>query len=215
MLHIRRNIVLYLLVVFVFIIGVAAGGFTVSSISAEQQVYLADYLREYSSILGSQSRVDRPVIFIKAVLQNVQTAFFIWLFGLTYFSIPLILIVVGVRGFFLGFTVGFLIDSYAFNGLFMALTCVLPQSFVHIPCIALMGVLALQFGIERFKMRKLPHVKHLRFRKVGAYTLKFAAIIPAFFVSSLFEAFVVPVVFKFLFAGGLNVKDFIAFLSNK
>jgi stage II sporulation protein M len=212
MLHIRENIALYLLVVFVFITGVAAGGFTVSSISAEQRLYLADYLQGYSYILGNQPHVDRPMIFIKAMLQNVQTAFFIWLFGLSYLSTPLVLITVGIRGFFLGFTVAFLIDYYAFNGLFMVLTCILPQSFIHIPCLMVMGVLALQFGIERFKIRKLPHLKQMRLRRIAPYTFKFVLIIIAFFISSLFEAFVVPLVFKFLFANMLKVKDFITFL---
>jgi stage II sporulation protein M len=212
MLHIRENIALYLLVVFVFITGVAAGGFTVSSISAEQRVYLADYLQGYSYILGNHPYVDRPMIFIKAMLQNVQTAFFIWLFGLSYLSTPLVLITVGIRGFFLGFTVAFLIDYYAFNGLFMVLTCILPQSFIHIPCLMVMGVLALQFGIERFKIRKLPHLKQMRLRRIAPYTFKFVLIIIAFFISSLFEAFVVPLVFKFLFANMLKVKDFITFL---
>jgi len=212
MLHIRENIALYLLVVFVFITGVAAGGFTVSSISAEQRLYLADYLQGYSYILGNQPHVDRSTIFIKAVLHNLQTAFFIWLFGLTYLSAPLVLITVGARGFFLGFTVAFLIDYYALNGLFMVLTCILPQSFIHIPCLMVMGVLALQFGIERFRIRKLPHLKHMRLRRIAPYTFKFVLIIIAFFVSSMFEAFVVPLVFKFLFANMLKVKDFITFL---
>ncbi len=214
MLHIRENMALYLLVVFVFITGVAAGGFTVSSISAEQRVYLADYLEEYSYILGNQTHVDGSAIFIKATLQNLRTAFFIWLFGLTYLSTPLALITVGTRGFFLGFTVAFLIDYYALNGLFMVLVCILPQSFIHIPCLVVMGVLAMQFGIEGFKIRKLPHLKQMRMRRIAPYTFKFVLIITAFFISSLFEAFVVPLVFKFLFAYMFKVKDFIILLSN-
>ncbi|MFO7294485.1 MAG: stage II sporulation protein M [Clostridia bacterium] len=213
MLHIRKNIVLYLLIIFAFITGVAAGGFTVGSISPEQRMYLADYLQGYSYIIGNQPHVDRTIIFIKALLQNLQTAFFIWLFGLTYLSIPLVPLTVGIRGFFLGFTVAFLIDYYALNGLFMVLVCILPQSFIYIPCLVVMGVLAVQFGIERFKIRKLPHLKQMRMRRIAPYTFKFVLIIMAFFISSLFEAFVVPLVFKFLFANMFKMKEFIAFLS--
>jgi len=213
MLHIRENLVLYLLVIFAFITGVAAGGFTVGSISAEQRIYLADYLQGYSYILGDQPHVDTSAIFIKAVLQNLRTAFFIWLFGLSYLSIPLALVTVGARGFFLGFTVAFLIDYYALNGLFMVLICILPQSFILVPCLVVMGVLATQFGIERFKIRKLPHLKQMRMRRIAHYTFKFVFILVAFFISSLFEAFVVPLVFKLLFANMLKGKEFLVFLS--
>ena len=44
MLHVESNILLYLLLIFVFITGIAAGGFTVNSIYSERQAYLAEYL---------------------------------------------------------------------------------------------------------------------------------------------------------------------------
>ena len=39
MLHIEKNILFYLLLIFVFITGVAAGGFTINYMDLEQQGY--------------------------------------------------------------------------------------------------------------------------------------------------------------------------------
>ena len=44
MLHIENNILLYLLIIFTFITGVAAGGFTINYIAPERQEHLAQYL---------------------------------------------------------------------------------------------------------------------------------------------------------------------------
>jgi len=215
MLHIRQNIVLYLVVVFAFITGVASGGFTVSSITEQQRLYLGDYLKGYSYLLDNQPYIDKSVIFLKSVLQNLQTAFFIWLFGLSYLGIPLVLITIGVRGFFLGFTAAFLIDYYSLNGFLIVATCILPQSFIYIPSIVIMGVLALQFGVESFGTRKLRYLKRAKLQRIAPYTSKFLIIVIAFIIGSLFEAFVAPVVFKLLFSNVFAVKDFIALLSNK
>lgn len=198
MLHIRENIILYLIVIFAFITGVASGGFTVSSIPYSQQVDLRGYLQQYFDVTTNQPFVDRVAIFIKVILQNAQTIFFIWFFGLFYLGLPFILITVGIRGFFLGFTVGFLVGCYGFNGFLFVVGCILPQSFIYIPCIIGMGVLSIKSGINNFTRRKIPYSRQEKLKWITSYTSKFLLFFVLLFVGSIFETFISPILFRFL-----------------
>ncbi|NLO81586.1 MAG: stage II sporulation protein M [Clostridiales bacterium] len=199
MLHVESNILLYLLLIFVFITGIAAGGFTVNSISSERQAYLAEYLYKHSYLLKNQAHIDKGLTYLNSVLRNVQTAFFIWLFGLHYVGIPFMLITIGIRGFLLGFVVAFFIDYYGFNGFLFVLCCILPQCFVHVPCIVIMGIISLRFSLQNFRERKHYVGRQVKFQRAAAYTSKFFLIIIAFLLAGLFDTFVVPFIFESLF----------------
>ncbi|MGI6188508.1 MAG: stage II sporulation protein M [Clostridiales bacterium] len=215
MLHIEKNILFYLLLIFVFITGVAAGGFTINYMDLEQQGYLAEYLYEHSYLLKNQANIDKALIFLNSVFRNVQTAFFIWLFGLHYAGIPFMLITVGIRGFLLGFTVAFFIDYYGFNGFLFVIGCILPQCFVYVPCIVIMGIISLQSGIQNFRNRRLYTGKRIRFQRITGYTVKFLFIIIAFLLAGLFETFIVPFIFKALFANFFLNKGIIHLILNR
>ena len=206
MLHIENNILLYLLIIFTFITGVAAGGFTINYIAPERQEHLAQYLYDHSYLLKNQAHVNKSVIYLNSVLQNVKTAFFIWFFGLYYVCIPLMLITVGFRGFLLGFTVAFFIDYYGFNGFLFIISCILPQCFIYVPCIVVMGIISLQYGIHSFKNRKIYYNKQVKFQRMAAYTWKFLLIIILFLIVGLYETFVVPFIFRALFVNVFSDK---------
>ena len=80
----------------------------------------------------------------------------LWLLGLTVVGAPLVILLVGARGFILGFTVGFLVQEKTGQGLLLALVAVLPQNLFYVP--GLLGqILALYFTLSLFKTsRKTP-----------------------------------------------------------
>lgn len=92
----------------------------------------------YTSAAQNDSAViGRSEILYQSILDNVlKTAALLFVLGLTVIGAPLVLGIVFLRGFVLGFTVGFLIQETSLNGLILAAAAVLPpHNVVAVPAI--------------------------------------------------------------------------------
>ncbi|MFU0801245.1 MAG: hypothetical protein ACFWUE_11415 [Xylanivirga thermophila] len=201
-LHIQQNFILYLIILFVFLTGIMAGAFTISTISIDQKSGLGNYLEHFVSNI-SQSPINRTAIFWESIWQNFYICFLFWLSSLSFLLIPLTLVLVGIRGFFIGFTVGFLVGYYNLKGFIFSLLCLIPQMIIYIPCFIIMGVLAFESQISHLKRRKLMRKKMQPIKDSESYTKKLIIIFSLFFIVTLFETFITPLFFS-MFSNFLN-----------
>ncbi len=192
--HVRLNFILYLILLFALLTGIAAGAFTAGAMSDSQRLGLSGYLEVFFHSISIQS-IDRGAIFWEAVWQQLQITFFIWLSGIFIFGFPFILFFAGLRGFFIGFTVGFLVSQYRFGGFLFTLLCILPQGLLYIPSIIGVGVLALEYSMNRFKNRKVSYSREQRMKTLTPYTIKILLLFGIMVLAGLFEAYVTPVFF--------------------
>lgn len=201
MVSFRENTVLYLVVIFAFITGIATGSFTAGAMTPEQKDDLSGFLNRFSNAVEIQS-LDRAAIFFESVWQHFKTVFFVWLFSIFFVFIPLILITVGIRGFLLGFTVGFIIEHYGFGGFLFSFICILPQTLIYVPCYILMGLLALKFGIEGLARRKVHRTREQKIQRLIPHSIKMMALFLLLLLGTLIETFITPIflhLFKWVF----------------
>lgn len=151
--HFLENPVLYILTLLLFLLGVAAGSFGVLILSPEQQKELAAFIDQYLTGLENVDDLDPSLLAQDAVFENIKIIGLIWFLGLTVIGIPLILALVFLQGFVLGFTAGFLIAQKEALGLLLALFSILPQNILNIPALVIGSVSALSFSIWLIKGR--------------------------------------------------------------
>lgn len=144
--HWRDNLWLYLLVLICLIIGVVLGAISVKLLTVEETRELGDYL---SSFLVNLEVVDIEGLAVirQALYSNFKTLFLIWFLGLTVLGAPLILILLGVEGFTLGFTAGFLIKEKGLQGILLALMALTPANIILIPTFITAGVVGITFSV--------------------------------------------------------------------
>jgi stage II sporulation protein M len=192
--HIRKNITLYLIILFALLTGIASGSFTAGAMDDAQRSALGGYLQTFFQ--GTKYEpVNHNAVFLESIWQHLQSTFLIWLSGLFLFGMPLVFLFVGIRSFFIGFTIGFLISQYHFGGFLFTIVCILPQTLIYIPCITGIGVLAMEHSINRLKNRKITQSREQRSRNAGSYTLKIVVLFVLLAVGSLVEAYLSPVFF--------------------
>lgn len=149
-----RHLPLYVALTLLFITGLGFGALATQQLSPVQKDDLSSYISGvYSSLaednLGS---AERNEVFYQSLVDNViKTTGLIFLLGLTVIGAPLILAVVAVRGFVLGFTVGFLVQETMVQGLVLSTTCILPQNLLVIPAIFIAAGGALSFAASAAK----------------------------------------------------------------
>ncbi len=143
---------LTMLVLLFFIIGVALGIFSEDNLGPDQQTDLKNFLDQNCQTLISQP-LDRLVLVWPAILENVGTAAALWFLGLTVIGLPIVILIIVIRGFILGFTVSFLFRQYSFQGGVLIALGVLPQNLLYVPALLLGGVLAMAFSLYLIRGR--------------------------------------------------------------
>ncbi|WP_026475894.1 stage II sporulation protein M [Alkaliphilus transvaalensis] len=195
--HVKENLLIYFIVVLCFLIGVSVGAFTVKAIDPHQKQELVSYLRGFFNIFG-QNQIKSTEVFRESIINNTQLLILNWIFGLLVISVPLVLMVIGFKGFVIGFTVGLLLEEFRLYGVLLFLFGVLPQNIIIIPAFIMAAVVSLSFALLVLKA-KINKVRNFRFSKqFTIYSGIHLAIFGILLTSSLIESFIVPFFIKLI-----------------
>jgi stage II sporulation protein M len=197
----RRSWPLYLIVIGIFSLGILLGSLGVNTLQAEQSLELHRYLQAFLT-QAAEIEVDRAQVARGALYDNLLVGVLMYILGLTIICLPLVLAIIFIRGFILGFTVGFLTLDPDLQGLVVIFVSMLPQNIFFIPALIIGGTASLSFSlllIKRFfnsQTRVWPDFL--------GYTIVMAGCIAAFAAGALTEGYITPELTRLsasLFAG--------------
>ncbi|MGE5588360.1 MAG: stage II sporulation protein M [Clostridia bacterium] len=189
----RRHLPVLVLVMFMFLMGVIFGSLSVKALPGSQKAELAEDLMVFFRGFGGpgQNRVGENAAPRQALYNNLKTILLALVLGLSVVGAPGVLVLLFLRGFVIGFTVGFLVDEMAAKGLVLAAVSVLPQNIFIIPAIIAGCEASLAFAVtlalDRLSHKRVPIYPQLLFTAVvctGAVAL--------LVVGSAVETFVAP-----------------------
>lgn len=163
--HLADNIWIYMIVIFVFVIGVSLGAMVVNSIDDvsrnDARIYIEGFLD-----LTSRNELQPVYILKQSIKFNLYFTLILFLSGLTYPGIVIVPLLVAFRGFCIGFSVAFLTQSFGGNGFLFSIGSVLPQNIIYVPIVIVMGVTGLNHSLWALRSRY--------FKKYGASANLFA-----------------------------------------
>lgn len=178
-------------VVGAFVFGLIGGASILHTLNATQLAELRQYLDSFlngAAALAQSGQLPVLSTWGEVLMGQLYSLGLLWLLGLCVVGAPLIVILAGVRGFILGFTVGFLVKEKAGQGLLLALAAVLPQNLFYVPGLLLAGTLALHFTLSLYKKTRETPV----FAGIILYTLFFLASALLVLIGAWIEACLVP-----------------------
>jgi stage II sporulation protein M len=193
--QVKNNLVLYFLVLVFFAAGIAAGAFTVDALSSAQKEELINYFQSFFTVLD-QEPVQSAAIFKQSLINNSQFVILIWLLGITVIGIPLILLIVGIKGFIVGFSVSFLVEGMGLKGLLFAVAAILPQNLFIVPGIIAAAVLGISFSISMLRRKKSKTKKSFT-SELAMYSMSILLTLIILLLGSLVEGYITPVFMKF------------------
>lgn len=161
--HVSNNLIWYILLLCIFVSGISAGAFTVNALSEIQNEELIHYFNGLIQLLKSQN-VESGVVFYQSLVGNFKLVFAIWFLGATVIGIPLIFVIIAIKGFIIGFSIGFLVSCIEFNGLLLSALTMLPKEIVIVPCLFGLAVSGINFSslIVRNRSKKNYLVSNLK-----------------------------------------------------
>lgn len=180
-----------ILILGAFVGGLVCGALTLRTLHSAQVEELRQYLNSFlqelkpfyetSSVTGFQA-------WCRILVARLPMLGVLWILGLTVVGVPLITLAVGIRGFILGFTIGFLVKEQSLRGLLLALVAVLPQNLCYVPALLGAGSIAFYFSFSLLRGYREGSV----LRGVLAYTLLFVLVLMITLVGTWIEAYFVP-----------------------
>lgn len=185
----------------IFTLGVGAGAWAVTALDTAQRAELLTYLDDLGRIISDRAaQQSGPEILRASVMQNLRTLAAMWLGGLLVIGVPLSLVLVMVRGFAIGFTVGFLASQAGWKGVVFSLGAVLPQSLLAVPALWAAAVASLSFAGKAWSGRRR-RWSGAFVGDVVSYVVMGVVVGCLLGLASLVEAYVTPALIRLL--GGL------------
>lgn len=176
--------------------GVICGAIIVNSLSFTQKEDLLYYISKFFGQVADGEIATSHQILIGSISHNIKYIGMIWVLGVSIIGLPLILLLLFLKGTVIGFTVGFLVNAMGWEGFRIAVVSILPQNIILVPLIIIITTLSLALSINIirrvfFKEIRQP-LKPILFRYIGALVLCIVFITGA----GAIEAYFSPVFMK-------------------
>lgn len=191
--YFRRRTAVYLCVIIVLAMGAGFGGLAVGYVDEEDRSALAGHVEGLLS--APETRLPAPperVLQQALMEQLLKTVGLVGLFGLSVIGAPLVLAVVFLRGFALGFTGAFLVDRLGWRGIPLALASLLPHNVLAVPALVLAGASAISFSVAAARVLMGRRDINM-YQQFLTTVLLLAASGLALVAASFLEAYVTPV----------------------
>lgn len=189
----RRQWLVYFIVLLVFTLGLAAGFAGVQKLQTDQTDQLKSevdrFLQQAGMLEIDFSMATRDVLFNGLILVAA-----IYLFGLTVIGIPFVLAILFVRGFALGFAIEFLTREKSIQGTVLTIVAILPHNILMIPALLFAGAASLSFAwllAKRFHNSKIQI-----WPSFVAYSVMMVLVMACFAGAGLVEVYLTPLLIK-------------------
>lgn len=189
--HIEEHRSLYVFSIVLFFMGVIFGTLTVQSLSISQQEDLFHYLERFMLEVNENGMANTSLALFQNYSNNLKYIGVIWILGLSIIGLPIILVLLFLKGVFIGFTVGFLIHQLGWHGFGFAFLVIVPHNLIVVPILLVMSVISISFSLQLIshlfgtqRFQKKPNIP----KYLGTM---FAAAIFLFLVA-LFETYISP-----------------------
>ncbi|MEQ8201718.1 MAG: stage II sporulation protein M [Syntrophomonadaceae bacterium] len=187
--HVKENKWQYLLIVIAFLAGIVMGDFKAGGLTNGVRDHLLGLIDDYLQG-GTGAGVAKQVILWNSFLNQAKSIIAIWFLGLTIIGMPLILVVIFLKGFSLGFTVCFLVSERAVSGILISILSILPQNLIYIPLLIIWSVVGINFSIYITRSHYGGGVPLSR--GFAGYTLMMLISLVIVLVGALIEAYLSP-----------------------
>jgi stage II sporulation protein M len=194
--HFREYSSIYLFVIVLFLMGVIFGAVIVNSLSFTQKEDLFYYLSQFFGQAATGKVADGRDLFLQSFLHNGKFIGLIWILGVSIIGLPVILILLFMKGMVVGFTVGFLVNQMGWDGFLLSFVSILPQNFIIIPVFIITAAMAVTFSLKMIRNQFMKKINQPIMPQFFRYIFSFVAAIVFLAAAAAVEAYLSPALLK-------------------
>ncbi|MCA0970271.1 stage II sporulation protein M [Halobacillus litoralis] len=186
---IQSHMNIFVFIFVLFIMGMIFGAVIVNSMNFVQKQDLFFYLKQFfeQSIITEGS--SKATLWKDSVFYHAKYMLLLFLLGISVIGMPIITVLLFIKGLVVGFSVGFLVNQMGWYGLFISSASIAPQNIIIIPVYLTAGSLALIFSLTLCKQLFVRRVHQPILPGLMRYSLMFVVLLLVLMVSSTVEVF--------------------------
>lgn len=194
--HIQDHIKEYLLVTFIFLIGVSIGVILINHITKENYTQIQEYINGFIKTVKEDYHIDTGELLKNSLMDNLKLTVAMWFIGSTVIGVPIVLGIVLYRGFCIGYTISSAIMVLGTQkGVLFSLTTMLLQNILFIPMLLVLAVSGIRLykSIMKDKRKeniKLEIIRHTGYSLMAFIVLILVSLIEVYISSNLFTMIV-------------------------
>ncbi|GED24065.1 stage II sporulation protein M [Brevibacillus agri] len=189
--YMREHQSLYWFTIVLFTMGIIFGAVLVNSLPLSQKQELYGFLQYFFNSLSTSGIPETSAHFQQSFGHYAKTVAIMWVLGLSIIGLPMILLMLFLKGVVVGFTVGFLVSQLQWKGVTFAMLGVLPQNLLVVPALFIIGVSGISFSLRLIQTRLLSKRDVIAPHFMG-YTVLVISMLGVLTLAALFETFVSP-----------------------
>lgn len=194
--HIEENSSIYIFTIVLFLMGIIFGAIVVNSLPYNIKNGLLAYLQHFFNEFSSGSIANPSTMFSDSLSHYLQYVGFMWLFGLSIIGLPIVFILLFLKGIVIGFTVGFLVNQMGFHGLILSVASIFPQNIIVIPTFIIGSTLSVGFSFKIIRQLLIKTKKQPLFPEFIRYSGFVFCLLLLLVLVSVYEAYLSPILIK-------------------
>ena len=192
--HINKNLFVFLLVI--VIVGVVAGSIFSTIIDTNDKKLVLEYLNSFFNN-AKDGNLNYNTSIVNTLVFTVGFALIMWLLGISVIGFFVVIFMLFMKAFILGFSVSSIITGFGFKGVVLALVYAFPHHIINVLVFMLLTAYALIISYKLIKCitsKKPLDMKHIMHR----YLIVLGVSIVLLIITSLYEVYIVPKLLSFV-----------------
>lgn len=184
---IKDNIKIYLILTIIFFIGLLFGVLFINNTNEIQANQISEYINNFINSVKEDYQVSTSSLLISSVINNLCIAVILWFLGSTVIGVPLIYLVIGYKGYCIGYTIAAVTATLGtVRGIGFIFATMLLQNIIYIPTIITLAV----SGIKLYKLIMEDRRKENIKVQILKHTLFSILMLILLLVSSVIETYI-------------------------
>ena len=186
---INRQKKLYFFLIGLIILATILGILFWFIINKEDKLLVNNELTSFFTGIKDGNNISYLGSFLNSSITNLLYIGLIWLLGISIIGLPIIIGLIGLKGFIMGFSMSSIVSTYGVNGILGMFAYLFPHQIIFLLLLVLLGFYSISFCIKLFKCLFLK--QNINFKDAMRRYLKILLIssITTIFIS-LFETFI-------------------------
>ncbi len=186
--YINKNLFVFLLVI--VIVGIVAGSIFSAIIDSGDKKLVLDYLNSFFDN-AKEGKLNYDTSITNTLVFTVGFALLMWLLGVSIIGFFVVIFMLFMKAFILGFSVSSIITAFGFKGILLAFVYAFPHHIINILVFILLTAYALIISFKLIKCitsKKPLDLKHIMRRYVIVLGVSMVLLV----LTSLYEVYIVP-----------------------
>ncbi|SDJ66172.1 stage II sporulation protein M [Sediminibacillus albus] len=188
--HMKDHAVIYFFMVVLFLIGIIFGAIIVNSMNFIQKEDLFFYLDRFFGQMMEGSIASSNEVLKASIFYHLKYLLLLFILGLSVIGLPIIWVMLFVKGLVVGFSVGFFVNQMGWKGLLFATASIAPQNLLIIPAYLIAGSLAMIFSLTLLRKIFTRKLQQPILQPFVKYNLCFMVIMLFVSAAAVIESFI-------------------------